>query len=122
MTPPKPLTAEARIEALTDEVEHLRFLLEEMTALPPEWAGREEEYLSPSERAVLARIVKSGGETVPFGALGAAATFVTRGMDTADITTVRVLICKARKKLSEHGSPIRIRTVWGVGYALGGEA
>lgn len=121
MTPPKPLTAEARIEALTDEVEHLRFLLEEMTALPPEWAEREHG-LTPSEHALLARVVRSGGEPVPFGALAAAISFAARTMDPPCSRTVSVVACRVRKKLAASNSPIRIRTVWGVGYALGGEA
>lgn len=121
MTPPKPLTAEARIEALTDEVEHLTFLLAEMTTLPPEWAERQHA-LTPSEHAVLARILKAGGEPVPFPALTAAIAFAARKMDAPGDRTAAVIVCRVRKKLAAHNSPIRIRSVWGVGYALGGEA
>ena len=113
-------TLRRHVEDLTAEVESLRYTLTEVTAPPPDFAEQMEVYgLPKSQAALLHAIVKAGGRTVAHQTLVHVIEWTLRKSgEEGTPETMKVQICKLRQRLAKAGSPIRIRTVWGVGYAL----
>ncbi len=109
---------------LEAEVEHLRYLLTELTSPPPEWAGAIVKWgLSPTQAAFLSVLLRSKGQVVTREKLLSASIWVTKRQDDGpEIKIVDVTICKLRQALRRHGDPFEIRTVFGTGYMIEGAA
>lgn len=113
-------TLRRQVEDLTAEVESLRYTLTEVTAAPPDFAEQMEVCrLTKSQAAILSLIIKAGGRTVSHQSLVATLDWLLhRTEDEGTVETIKTQMCHLRQRLAKAGSPIRIRTVWGVGYAL----
>ena len=106
------------LASLRDQVEHLRFMLDEITSPPPEWTqtmARVGVSLSPCQSRVLGALVHAKGAIVTRESL-LAATIWDRQAAEPEIKVVDVYISHVRRKLREAGVPGEIMTVWGVGY------
>lgn len=92
---------------LRERIRQLETALMGVTPLPFEWG------LTSQESIVFGVLVNRPLATK---AAVLAALYRDLGKDEAEEKIVDVFICKIRKKLKPFG--IRIRTVWGQGYAL----
>lgn len=105
---------------LEEHVEHLTYMLREMTALPepvlPDAQKLWHAGLDRSEERILAMLVKNEGRVVTRDALLSALTWDRYGKDEPDIKIIHVHVYNIRKKLRATGSTGRIDNVHGVGY------
>ncbi|MFT3972178.1 MAG: hypothetical protein QM699_01580 [Amaricoccus sp.] len=106
---------DARVEALEEEVEHLRHLLAELTKPPPEFVPLVDMLsLTPAQAAILGRLLRAKGEVVPYEALSvAAAASGTARVDFPGYNTVKTQAFHIRRKVV--GSGIRVEAVCGIG-------
>lgn len=93
---------------LAEQVEHLKWLVEELTTPPVEFDG-----LRPTERRIVAVLLRHEGKTVPMAALWAAADLDRLPDDASRENNVKVHVCRARKALA---GTVEIHTTWGIGY------
>lgn len=103
---------------LRDQVEHLKFMLAEITTPAPEWlalAYRLGVALTQQEARVLGALMRHTRQPVTREALLGAIVWDRGDADEPDIKIVDVYICKVRAKLRGKGVGA-IETVWGVGY------
>lgn len=100
-----------RNEYLEETVHRLREALTETRLLPREWK------LTPSEENVLGVLVNR--ELGTYEAL-LTALYLAKGRPEASQKILQVFICRLRKKLEPYG--IKIRTVYGRGWALSPES
>lgn len=97
---------------LEEQVEHLKWRIEEITEPPEEYADMLES-LTSNQRAMVGLMLKREGRTVSRAALYAAAD--TR-LTAEPENSLKAQICYIRKRLREAGVPIEIQTSWGIGY------
>lgn len=109
---------------LEAEVEHLRYLLTELTSPPPEWCEQITAWgLTRCQGAILSVLMKSKGQVVGREKLLAAVIWAQRRQDDGpEIKVVDVQVCKIRQMLRKMGAPFSIRTVHRVGYMIEGAA
>lgn len=103
---------------LRDQVEHLKFMLAEVTAPQPEWlalASRFGVSLTQQESRVLGAMMRHAPQTMTRNALLSAIVWDRGDAEEPDCKIVDVYICKLRAKIAGHGIG-RVETVWGVGY------
>ena len=107
---------------LRARVEHLEYLLAEMTSPPPDWAEPMARYrLSPQQAAMLAMLLRANGKPVLRQSLRAGMEFAeSRSLDGPEERTVDVQACRLRQRLREAGSPLRVLSVRGIGFRLEG--
>jgi DNA-binding response OmpR family regulator len=102
------------VRAIIAERDALRYLLDELTTIPPE-VSEEMEGFSAGQRRMLGALLGQPGVAMNRAQL-LAATMVDRPYaDWPDPDVVDVQICKIRQRLGPD-SPFKIETVWGVGY------
>ena len=97
---------------LAEQVEHLTYMVEELTTPPPEFADCL-TMLSFSQRRMVGLMMKRRGEVVPFAALWAAGEI---SEDCNSDNILRSHISQARRKLRDAGVPLEIHNEWGIGY------
>jgi len=100
---------------LQERVEHLQYLLDEMTTIPPEHTDKL-RCLSKAQRRIVAMLLRADGVTVAREALFAAMEPRSHVHDTDCDNTLKAQICYMRRRLREAGVPIEIQTSWGMGY------
>lgn len=99
--------AESRAEAL-------QYLLDEMTAAPPEWPDILDN-LTAGQRRIMGALIGQPGKVMTKAQILAASMIDRPEADWPTLDVVDVQVCKIRRRLGPD-SPVRIETVWGVGY------
>jgi len=98
---------------LQEEVEHLRFCLEEMKGQEATVEGLQDEFgMTKHEARLLAFLLEHPGRPKSYEAITAAMYFDQAG-DWPDEKIIKVWACKVRKKV---GRKIYLETIWGRGY------
>ena len=97
---------------LAEQVEHLTYMVEELTTPPPEHTD-DLQFLTPSQRGIVGLLLRREGRTVVHSALIAAGDI---GLDADARQTLQSQICLIRGRLRKAGVPIEIHTTWGIGY------
>jgi DNA-binding response OmpR family regulator len=100
---------------LRDQVEHLKFMIAEMTGSAEECVPFPGVHTTTQRVRLLNLLYRRKGHTVPHLALYAALTWDRLDAEPRhDI--VRVQLCLAKRDLAAAGIPWPIECVWGVGY------
>lgn len=99
----------------TDAVEHLFFVIEELTGSRDDAGLWPDVHLTAHERAAFLALYVDEGRVVPYGAIYAA-LYAYQIDAPRDIGSMQATISKARSKISAKG--FSIRNVWGQGYVL----
>lgn len=102
---------------MCERCEHLEYLLEELTTIPPEMAGHLDNLpLTAGQKRVLGAMLGNEGKPMKRSQLLAAVRVDRPYSDWSQDDVVDAHICNIRKKLGPD-SPIKIRTHWGIGYS-----
>lgn len=115
--PPPPGPTDIASQPLQDQVEHLRWAIEEITTPPPEFMASVAElgvHLTQGEGRMVGALMKHAGKPMTKEALLIAMAFDRHIDHLPDEKMVDVVVCKVRKKL--QGSGFQIDTLWGQGY------
>jgi DNA-binding response OmpR family regulator len=111
----------ALIAAMQARIDDLEAIVEELTALPPDWhdlPGRLGVKLSPCESAVMGLLLRARPRIVTRTNMLAAMSMAPGATGEAEPKVVDVIICHLRRKLASARGRPRIVTAWGVGYSL----
>jgi DNA-binding response OmpR family regulator len=95
--------------SLPDQVEHLKFMLSEMTTPAPDVVAG--VHLTPSEKRILGLLMARRGTIVTTASLLAALAWDNPASEP-HINIVKVYVCRLRQK----GVPGRIETAHRIGY------
>lgn len=105
------------IAAVIAERDALRYLLDEMTSVPEEFeALTEAANLSAFQKRVLGILLGQPDKAVTRDQITAALMVGRPFADWPSTKVVDAHVCNIRKRLGAD-SPIRIETVWGIGYS-----
>jgi DNA-binding response OmpR family regulator len=102
---------------MCERCEHLEYLLEEITTIPPEaHEALKDTTLSRGQKRILGLLLGHPGMPVSRDQLIAAVHVSTPFVDCPRSDVVDAHICNIRKRLGPD-SPIEIKTEWGIGYS-----
>lgn len=105
------------VAAVIAERDALRYLLDEMTSVPEEFEALiEAANLSAFQKRVLGMLLGQPGKAMSRDQLTAALMVGRPFADWPSTEVVDAHICNIRKRLGPD-NPIRIETVWGIGYS-----
>lgn len=113
--------AAATIAAMQARIDDLEAIVAELTTPPSDWQdmpGRLGVTLTPCESALLAVLLRAAPRVVERTRLLGAMASAPGARGDADPKVVDVIICRLRRKLGRAREPVRIITVWGVGYRV----
>jgi DNA-binding response OmpR family regulator len=100
---------------LSDQVEHLKHMIAELTAPAEDCVPFPGARLRPSAKRMLNLLHTRRPGLVPYSALYAAVTWDRIGKEP-DTTIVPVQLCYAKRDLAAAGIPWPIENIHGVGY------
>lgn len=95
--------------------EHCAYLEGERNAKAPPFTERL-ACLTWQQRAIVARLLRTPGKTVPFGALIASAEDPARMEGEVTVESLRTQLSKARDRMEDAGIPVVVEPVRGIGY------